>query len=45
MPWGAGWPAAGIGSVSQLMNLAPKHARMLWGSVQGERFWYALQGL
>jgi DNA polymerase-4 len=34
----------GIGSVSQLMNLAPKHARMLWGSVQGERFWYALQG-
>ncbi|MEZ5920737.1 MAG: hypothetical protein R3C60_05235 [Parvularculaceae bacterium] len=27
-----------------LWRLQPKHARRIWGSVQGERFWYALHG-
>ena len=35
---------AGIDSVEQFWNLAPKHARTIWGSVEGERFWYALHG-
>ena len=35
---------AGIGSVEQLWNTSPKHARKIWGSVQGERFWYWLHG-
>lgn len=35
---------AGIWSVEQLLNLAPKQARKIWGSVEGERFWYILHG-
>jgi DNA polymerase-4 len=35
---------AGIWSVEHLYNLAPKQARRIWGSVQGERFWYQLHG-
>lgn len=35
---------AGITRFPQLWALAPKHARKIWGSVQGERFLYALHG-
>ena len=35
---------AGINSFDELWNIQPKQARALWGSVQGERFWYALHG-
>lgn len=35
---------AGINDLTTLWNIEPKHARRLWGSVQGERFWYALHG-
>lgn len=35
---------AGVWSVKQLWDLAPKQARKIWGSVQGERFWYQLHG-
>lgn len=35
---------AGILTVEQLWNLAPKHARKIWGSVEGERFWAQLHG-
>lgn len=34
----------GVTSVEALWNLSPPHAKRLWGSVQGERFWYALHG-
>ena len=34
----------GVDSFMKLWNLQPKHARKIWGSVQGERFWYALHG-
>lgn len=34
----------GIHSVEQFWNLSPKHARAVWGSVEGERFWYRLHG-
>ncbi|MBU0724515.1 MAG: impB/mucB/samB family protein [Alphaproteobacteria bacterium] len=37
--------AAGIHSVRDLAGIAPKHARQIWGSVAGERFWYGLQGV
>lgn len=36
--------AAGIYTIEQLWNLSPKHARKIWGSVAGERFWYKLHG-
>lgn len=36
--------AAGVDSVEALWNLSPKHARALWGSVNGERFWAQLRG-
>lgn len=36
--------AAGVTSVEALWNLSPKHARALWGSVNGERFWAQLRG-
>lgn len=32
--------AGGVTSVEQLWSLSPKHARMIWGGVGGERFWY-----
>lgn len=35
---------AGIRTVEQFWNIAPKHARAIWGSVGGERFWYNLHG-
>lgn len=35
---------AGITSVEKLWNASPKQARMVWGSVNGERFWYNLHG-
>ena len=35
---------AGITSVEKLWNIAPKHARQVWGSVAGEKFWYNLRG-
>lgn len=34
----------GIWSVEQLWNTAPKHLRKIWGSVEGEKFWYRLHG-
>ncbi|HEY7645823.1 MAG TPA: type VI secretion protein ImpB [Hyphomicrobiales bacterium] len=35
---------AGIDDVAALWAISPKHARAIWGSVGGERFWYALHG-
>lgn len=35
---------AGVCSVEDLWNIGPKHARQIWKSVQGERFWYQLHG-
>ena len=35
---------AGIQTVEQFWNLNPKHARKIWGSVAGEKFWYSLHG-
>ncbi len=35
---------AGIPSIEAFWNIAPKHARKIWGSVEGERFWYWLHG-
>jgi DNA polymerase-4 len=35
---------SGIGTVQAFYNLAPKQARAIWGSVEGERFWYRLHG-
>lgn len=36
--------AVGVRDFMGLWRLAPKQARAVWGSVQGERFWYALHG-
>lgn len=36
--------AAGIETVEEVWNLAPKQARKIWGSVEGERFWAQLRG-
>ncbi|NQW08819.1 MAG: impB/mucB/samB family protein [Alphaproteobacteria bacterium] len=35
---------AGVGTVSALLDLDPRHARAIWHSVAGERFLRALQG-
>ncbi|GAB5458050.1 MAG: DNA polymerase IV [Henriciella sp.] len=35
---------AGVTTIEQLWNLAPKQARKIWGSVEGERFWAQLHG-
>ncbi len=35
---------AGVSSIRDFWNISPKHARKIWGSVQGERFWYWLHG-
>jgi DNA polymerase-4 len=35
---------AGITSIKQFWNISPKHARKVWGSVEGETFWYKLHG-
>jgi DNA polymerase IV len=34
-----------ITTIEQLWNCAPKQVRAFWGSVEGERFWYALHGV
>lgn len=35
---------AGIFTTEQLINSDPKHMRLLWRNVTGERLWYALNG-
>lgn len=35
---------AGIYTIEQFWHTSPKQARMIWGSVSGERFWYNLHG-
>ncbi len=35
---------SGVDNFTSLWNLQPKRARAIWGSVQGERFWYGLHG-
>ena len=35
---------AGITSVETLWHTSPKQARKIWGSVEGERYWYWLHG-
>lgn len=35
---------AGVISIAQYCALAPKQARQVWGSVEGERLWYILNG-
>lgn len=35
---------SGIKTIEQLWSISPKHARKIWNSVQGERFWYWLHG-
>lgn len=35
---------AQVYSVEDFWNLSPRHARHIWGSVAGERFWYNLRG-
>lgn len=35
---------SGITSIEQFWHLSPKHARRVWGSVDGEKFWYNLHG-
>jgi DNA polymerase-4 len=37
--------AAGIFTFAELWACAPKQLRAIWGSVQGERLWYALRGV
>ncbi len=36
--------AARITTIEQLWQLSPRHARLIWHGVGGERFWYALHG-
>lgn len=36
---------AGVMSIADLWHLEPKEARLVWGSVGGERFWYELHGV
>jgi len=35
---------AGVQTMEQLYQLAPKHMRKIWNNVTGERLWYALHG-
>jgi DNA polymerase-4 len=35
---------AGVADVAGLWDMAPKHARAVWGSVEGERLWASLHG-
>ncbi len=37
--------AAGVPDVRTFMNLPPKLARRIWGSIHGERMWWELRGL
>lgn len=34
----------GIWTVEHIWNCPPKHFRKIWGSVEGEKFWYRLRG-
>ena len=36
---------AGVCDVATLWALSPSRARAIWGSIGGERFWYALHGI
>ncbi len=36
--------AAGVEDAAALWAMGPKRARAVWGSVEGERFWYGLRG-
>jgi DNA polymerase-4 len=36
---------AGIAGIADLWALDPRRARRIWGSVEGERFWYELRGV
>lgn len=36
---------AGVMSIDDFWNISPKHARAIWGSVEGERMWAQLRGL
>ena len=36
---------AGVTDVAAFWALAPKEARLVWGSVGGERYWYELHGV
>ncbi len=36
--------SVGVREFMDLWRVAPKEARKIWGSVQGERFWYSLHG-
>ena len=35
---------ANVTTLEDLWKVPPKHLRQIWGSVAGERFWYALHG-
>ncbi len=35
---------SGVKNVKDFWDIGPKQARKIWGSVQGERFWYLLHG-
>jgi DNA polymerase IV len=35
----------GVTDVAALWALTPSRARSVWGSIEGERFWYALHGI
>lgn len=36
---------AGIFDVASFWALSPSRAKAVWGSIQGERFWYAIHGI
>lgn len=36
--------AAGVWSIEDLWNLSAKHARAIWGNIEGERLWAQLRG-
>jgi DNA polymerase IV len=37
--------AHGIHSIEQFWHLTPARARRVWGSIEGEHFWYGLHGI
>lgn len=37
--------AAGIMDMTAYWAITPKHARLIWGSIGGERYWYELHGV
>lgn len=41
---GARLAAANVNTFGDLWDLAPKQARAIWGSVEGERFWNGIHG-